>query len=103
MAAPGRYSCAVLVAAALLLGTVTVRVQAGDGVRAPVAEDASTPSPRSLSLDQAVRLIEQRYRGRVVRAETEQDAGRTLYLLRVLDEGGHVWSVRVDADSGAVL
>jgi uncharacterized membrane protein YkoI len=55
-----------------------------------------------LSMDEAVRLVEKRYRARVVKAETQQDAGRTVYVLRMLDESGKVWTVRVDAANGAV-
>ena len=55
-----------------------------------------------ISMDEAVRLVEKRYRARVVKAETQKDAGRTVYVLRMLDESGKVWTVRVDAVSGAV-
>ena len=75
-----------------------------------VAAAASRPSatsvamPRAdLSMDQAVRMVEERYHARVVKAETQRDEGRTLYVLRLLDEAGRVWTVRVDAASGAVL
>jgi uncharacterized membrane protein YkoI len=56
----------------------------------------------SVSMDQAVRMVEERYHARVVKAETERDAGHTLYVLRLLSEGGRVWTVRVDAASGSV-
>jgi uncharacterized membrane protein YkoI len=39
----------------------------------------------------------------VVRAETQHNEGRTVYVLRMLNESGHVWTVRVDASNGAVL
>ncbi len=111
MAGSGRLLSAVLLAAAVLAGAAAMRVHADNRTLAAGPEDTqagpgegNTPAVRrSLSLDQAVRLVEQRYRGRVVRADTERDEGRTLYVMRVLDDGGHVWSVRVDADSGAVL
>jgi uncharacterized membrane protein YkoI len=38
-----------------------------------------------------------------VRAETRHDRGRTIYVLRLLNADGKVWTVQVDADSGAVL
>lgn len=56
-----------------------------------------------LSLDEIVARIEQRYKARVVRIETRQENGRTVYELRLLNANGKVWSIRVDADSGAVL
>ena len=57
----------------------------------------------AVSMDQAVRMVEQRYHARVVRAQAEQDNGRTVYLLRLLNDSGRVWTVRVDATSGSVL
>ena len=56
-----------------------------------------------ISMDEAVRMVEKRYRARVVKVETQSDAGHTVYVLRLLDESsGKVWTVRVDAASGAV-
>ncbi|MDE2261692.1 MAG: PepSY domain-containing protein [Gammaproteobacteria bacterium] len=57
----------------------------------------------SLSLDQAVRMVQHRYRARVVRAETQMQGGRTIYVLRMLDDAGRVFAVRVDAASGSIL
>jgi len=48
-------------------------------------------------------MAEQRFKARVVRAESEQNAGHTVYVLRMLNESGRVWTVRVDAANGAVL
>jgi Peptidase propeptide and YPEB domain len=56
----------------------------------------------NVSMDQAVRMVEERYHARVVKAETQQDAGHTLYVLRLLNDEGKVWTVRVDAASGSV-
>jgi uncharacterized membrane protein YkoI len=55
------------------------------------------------SLDAIVAQVEKRYKARVVRAETRQHKGRTIYVLRLLNAEGKVWTVQVDADSGAVL
>jgi uncharacterized membrane protein YkoI len=56
----------------------------------------------TVSMDQAVRMVEQRYRARVVKAETHQGNGRTVYVLKLLDDAGKVWTVRVDASDGSV-
>ncbi len=56
-----------------------------------------------VSMDQAVKMAEQRYRARVVRAETERDGPRVVYVLKLLNEAGQVWTVRVDAENGAIL
>lgn len=59
--------------------------------------------PRAdMSIDQAVRMVEERYHARVVKVETQHDDGRTLYVLRLLNDAGKVWTVRVDAMSGSV-
>jgi hypothetical protein len=86
---------------------------AGVWVRAaPAGTGTPPPAPMpnevvltaaSMSMDDAVRMAEQRYHARVVRAETESDHGHTVYVLRLLNDAGRVWTVRVDAASGTVL
>ncbi len=56
----------------------------------------------ALSMDQAVKMVELRFHARVVKAETERDSARTVYVLRLLSDSGKVWTVRVDASNGAV-
>lgn len=56
-----------------------------------------------MSLDEAIAMVERRFNARVVRAETKEHKGRVVYKLRLLDEGsGRVWTVEVDAESGAL-
>jgi uncharacterized membrane protein YkoI len=69
----------------------------GQGGGHPVAHSAG------ISLDQAVRMAEQRFKARVVRAESQQNGSHTIYVLRMLNESGRVWTVRVDASSGNML
>jgi uncharacterized membrane protein YkoI len=54
-------------------------------------------------MDKAVRLAQHRFRARVVRAETQTQGDRTIYVLRMLDGNGRVFAVRVDAASGDIL
>src|SRR5262245_20821686 len=56
-----------------------------------------------MSIDQAVEMVERKFQARVVRAEAREEDGRTIYILRLLNDSGRVWIVRVDATSGAVL
>ena len=56
-----------------------------------------------VSLDHAIALAERRYNARVVRAEASSYKGRRVYVLRLLSEEGRVWTVRVDAASGALM
>jgi len=94
-----RFSPPVLVLVAALVAAMTAA--------APEARAEGEPRPVTLatgvSLDQAVKMAEQRFKARVVRAESQQDGGNTIYVLRMLNESGHVWIVRVDASNGAVL
>jgi uncharacterized membrane protein YkoI len=55
------------------------------------------------SMDEAVKMTEQRFKARVVRADTQHEGPRTIYVLKLLDEAGHVWTVHVDATNGAIL
>ena len=48
-------------------------------------------------------MVERRYKARVVRAESIKRAGRTVYVLRLLDQAGRVFTVRIDASSGRIF
>jgi uncharacterized membrane protein YkoI len=88
---------AYLLCAAAATGAALVTASALRTDAAPAA------LPRgSVSMDQAVRMVEERYHARVVKAETQHDAGHTLYVLRLLNDEGKVWTVHVDAASGSV-
>jgi len=69
---------------------------------AGAAAGALGAAASALSMDQAVKMVEQRFHARVVKAETQRDDGRTVYALRLLNESGKVWTVHVDAASGTV-
>jgi uncharacterized membrane protein YkoI len=71
---------------------------AGTRVEAPRTVVASA----AVSMDQAVRMVEERYHARVVKTQTQQDNGHTVYVMRLLNDSGKVWTVRVDAVSGSV-
>jgi len=59
-------------------------------------------SEPGLSLDAAVRQAERQYNARVIRAETRTSSdGRRVHVLRLLSEDGRVWTVKIDAASGA--
>jgi uncharacterized membrane protein YkoI len=91
-----------------LLPAWVLAVSAALAFVVPVARSAEDSQPiaiavASVSMEQAVKMAEQRFGAKVVRAETQQNDGRTVYVLRMLNESGHVWTVRVDASNGAVL
>ncbi len=94
-----------------LIAAVVLVLSAGGAV--VLAQNAPPPAPRPaappdspqrprISMDQAVRLAQRRFRARVVRAETQTQGGRTIYVLRMLDTAGRVFAVRVDAASGTI-
>lgn len=95
----------VISAMALMLSAGALLARSYAAPPAPSRVAALRPSGQrtGLSLDQAVRLAQHRFRARVVRAETQMQAGRTIYVLRMLDDAGRVFAVRVDAASGTIL
>jgi uncharacterized membrane protein YkoI len=97
-----RTSGVAATALVLLAGALVVRAHDSPANRQAVA---LRPAPQhgGLSLAQAVRLAQHRFRARVVRAETQTQGDRTIYVLRMLDDAGRVFAVRVDAASGTIL
>ena len=102
-------SLALVLAVATVLAVAAPAIQAAEAQRAVGSGCGAggaaclTVAAASVSLEQAVKMAEQRFKARVVRAETQHDAGHTVYVLRMLNESGHVWIVRVDASNGALL
>ena len=94
-----RFSFIPMVLVAAFVTAVTAAVPP---VRAE-EEPRSVTLAATVSMDQAVKMAEQRFKARVVRAEAQQDGANTIYVLRMLNESGRVWTVRVDASNGAVL
>ncbi len=95
----------VLAVMALVLGAGALIARAGPppATASPAAIRRPSAPRADLSLDQAVRLAQRHYKARVVRAETQMQGGRTIYVLRMLDDAGRVFAVRVDAASGTIL
>jgi uncharacterized membrane protein YkoI len=63
---------------------------------------AAQPPKTGITLDRAVAMAEQQYKARVVRASTGEIDGRHVYVLRLLSDQGRVWTVHVDAETGAM-
>lgn len=98
-----RTSVIAALALVLSVGALSVPAFEAPASAPPAAMRRASAQPPELSLGQAVRLAQHRYRARVVRAETQTQGGRTIYLLRMLDDTGRVFVVRVDAASGTIL
>jgi uncharacterized membrane protein YkoI len=69
---------------------------------AAAAAIVTAAAAAQISMDQAVKMAEQRYHARVVKAEAQRNGAQTVYVLRLLDEAGRVWTVHVDAASGSM-
>lgn len=90
------------VALVLLPGLLALPVHAQpQGKREPRSPSASQGD--AISLDEAVDRAQRRYNARVIRAETRDDGGRRVHVLRLLSEDSRVWTVRVDATTGQFL
>jgi uncharacterized membrane protein YkoI len=90
--------------AVLIVATATgVCLEARALVADPEPDRAVVATASSVSMDQAVKMAEQHFKARVVRAETQHEGIKTVYILKLLNDAGHVWTVRVDAKNGAIL
>jgi uncharacterized membrane protein YkoI len=77
-------------------------VAAAGGARAAAPPPAAHNNAPQVSMEQAVKMVEQQYHARVVKAETQRNGAHVTYALRLLNDSGKVWTVHVDAASGAV-
>jgi Peptidase propeptide and YPEB domain len=62
--------------------------------------DENSIEPGGYSLDDAVELAQNRYRAKAVKAETVDERGHRVHIIRLLNAEGRVWTVRVDAETG---
>jgi len=70
---------------------------------APATPSGAQPAAaHELSMDQAVQKVERQFHARVVKAESLRENGRTVYALKLLNDSGKVWTVHVDAATGAL-
>lgn len=99
-----RIIAALLLAVALSASAPNLAWGRGRALQesAPLPTAPTAVTRASMSLDEAVQMVQQRFNARVVRAETHSDAGRTVYHLRLMNSEGKVWTVRVDAQSGSI-
>jgi hypothetical protein len=73
-----------------------------EAVATPGAAALPPAAGNELSKAQAIALVQGRYGARVVRTTVSQDkGGRPLYVFRLLSGSGKVWTVRIDAHTGA--
>ena|SRR5690349_13804506 len=95
-----RFMLAILAALALSVGT-TVPVVAAPAGKTVVGNIVLAGG--GISLNEAISMVERRFKARVVRSDVRQEGDRKVYVLRLLDDAGNAQVVRVDAASGAIL
>jgi uncharacterized iron-regulated membrane protein len=61
---------------------------------------ASRFDGQGLSLDEAVQRAQRRYKARAVKAAVAGDGERRVYVIRLMNDQGRVWTVHVDAQTG---
>lgn len=75
----------------------------GAGVGSAAAAPATVlRQAEGVSLEEAVRRVREQSGGRVLRAETRRENGRTVHRIRVLSPDGRVRTWTVDADTGRI-
>jgi len=88
--------CLAFMATAASARQVT-EFEVSDAAAAPPAQ-AAQQGP--ISLEEATRIAQRQYKGRVVRAETKTRNGRRVHEIRILGDDGRVRTVRIDAQGG---
>ena len=89
---------ALLLAAQLAVASQAVDAQTLVDPRSRSREYAGQTG--GMSMDEAVRMVESRYRARAVKVDEVNRGGRRIYEIRLLNAEGKVWKVRVDAETG---
>lgn len=85
-----------------LLAACSAHAGGHEATTHPAGDRRIVIAESGMSLDQAVSMVEKRFNARVVRTETRREGDRKIYVLRLLNDAGRVWTVRVDAASGSV-
>jgi hypothetical protein len=86
----------------LLLALAACSAHAGNHGATGIGDGRLVVAASGMSLDQAVSMVEKRFKARVVKTETRSEGDRKVYVLRLLNDAGRVWTVRVDAASGSI-
>jgi hypothetical protein len=56
-----------------------------------------------MPLEEVLRQIARDYPGRIIEIELEEEDGLFVYELELVDDGGFVWEIEIDARTGALL
>lgn len=92
---------ATLVLVSLVLGVMAMPAALGQNLADRRQYTDERPASGGVSLDRAVQMAESHYRAKAVKATTVSHGDRRIHQIRLIREG-KVWTVNVDADSGAM-
>lgn len=95
----GIWLTGLALALALAVGPGAGRADESDHEQARQALQAGKVLPLRSVLD----IVERDYPGQVVKVEFEEDDGLFLYEIRLLQPGGNLVKLKIDARDGAVL
>jgi uncharacterized iron-regulated membrane protein len=93
-------SLLTLLLLALLSQTFTVVGLKAQSLIDPARSRDTRNDRGNISLDEAVQMAQNRYKARAVKAEISSDGDQRVYVIRLLNDSGRVWTVRVDAQTG---
>lgn len=79
------------------------REQREDREQRGQTEQRQQPARARISAAQAAATVEQRYGGKIIGVQTRQTNGRTIYSVKVLQNSGHMRTVQVDGQTGAIV
>ena len=100
----GKTLLTVLMLCTLLLSSFPGHANQRDGREQRDQPDRRQEQPRArVSASQAAALVEQHYGGRVMNVQTRQTNGGVIYSVKILQSSGHMRTVNVDGQSGAIL
>lgn len=86
-------------ALSLIVGPITGQADESDHERARQALEAGKVLPLGAVLD----IVERDFPGQVVKVEFEEDDDEFIYEIRVLQSGGGILKLKIDARDGALL
>jgi uncharacterized membrane protein YkoI len=95
---PLRFAAPLVLALVVGLGAVAVPAQAaGPGGIVPPQRTEASLTRDEVSLSEAVAQVKREYGGRILEAETREQNGRRVHVIKVLTSEGRVRTVRIPA------
>lgn len=97
-------TCTLLLLCSCLLANTQSFAKSRDDNRQNRNEQTRQEQPRPrISASQAAELVKQQYGGKVMNVQTRQSHDGVVYSVKILQSSGHMRTVNVDGQSGAIL